>query len=452
MRLTLHRRLLLGASVVLAAFLGLTGFALDRAFLDSAQDGQRDRLQARLYALLAAAELDAENHLRLPAILPDARFGTPGSGLYGQVSDADGRPVWQSPSLLSPGLPVPTSLTPGTWRTTAFTDNDHDLLAQSFGVAWEDADGKPRPFTFSVAEDLGPLHAEIAGYRQTLWSWLGGSALLLLVVQGSILRWSLRPLRRVGRELAEIEGGARERLGSDYPDEIAPLTGGINRLLTHEQARLERYRRGLGDLAHSLKTPLAVLRGSLPRSTTSNGNSEAATQIDRMAELVEYHLQRAATAGRRPLAAPVALASVFGKIVESLDKVHHDKPVAFLLNDAASIGYRAERGDLLELAGNLLDNGYKWCRERVEVTIVRPATLPGEKTTGVVLHFDDDGPGIGSGRVRELLRRGMRADSTTPGHGLGLAIVNDIVAAYGGEMEIGSGSLGGTRVTVRLPG
>ena len=445
MNLSLQTRLLFAASLVLAAFLGFTGTALDRAFRDSAEAGLRDRLQTHVYALLAAAELAADGRLRLPDALPEARFSTPASGLYAQVYDSEGRAVWSSGSALGVVLDLPSRIEAGARRYAEVRIGEGHAISLGFGTAWENGAGRLLPFTFSVAEDLGALDAEVAAFRRTLWGWLGGAAVLLLLAQGTILRWSLRPLRQVGRELGAIEQGQSERLGDDYPPELAPLTDGINRFIAQEQARLQRYRNALGDLAHSLKTPLALLRGQLGETHSGTGG-EAASQVDRMAEIIEYQLQRAATAGRRPLVAPVALAPVIGRVTASLDKVHRDKGVTCTLDLAPGLRYRAEEGDLLELLGNLLDNAYKWCARRV--TVQAHSTGHGGN---LVLTVEDDGPGRPDAVAVELPVRGRRADSTTPGHGIGLAMVADLVAAYGGSLSGGRGELGGARIEVRLP-
>ena len=445
MNLSLQTRLLLAASLVLAAFLGLTGAALDRAYRDSAEAGLRDRLQAHVYALLAAAELTPGGALRLPEMLPEARFSTPASGLYAQVYDGNGRTIWSSGSALGLALTLPNKIDAGARRYTEAKIGGARATALGFGTAWEDSDGRLLPFTFSVAEDLGALDTEVAAFRRTLWGWLGGAAVLLLLAQGTILRWSLRPLRKVGSELGAIERGDRERLGEDYPAELAPLTGGINRFIAQEQSRLQRYRNALGDLAHSLKTPLALLRGQLGDAGPGT-NDEAASQVDRMAEIIEYQLQRAATAGRRPLVAPVALAPIIDRITASLDKVHRDKGVECTPELAPGLRYRAEEGDLYELLGNLLDNAYKWCAKRVTVR-ARTFGQGGD----LVLTVEDDGPGLPDEVAVELPVRGRRADSTTPGHGIGLAMVADLVAAYGGSLNAGRSDLGGAHIEVRLP-
>ncbi len=446
MNLSLQTRLLLAASLVLAAFLGLTGITLDRAFRDSAEAGLRDRLQAHVYALLAAAELSPTGDLRLPGALPEPRFASPASGLYARVYDAAGRPVWSSASLLGLALELPREIPPGKRHYVAVALADMRAIALGFGTAWESGDGRLLPFTFSVAEDLGGLDAEVAAFRRTLWGWLGGVAVLLLLAQGTILRLSLRPLRRVGRELDAIEQGQRERLGDDYPPELAPLTSGINQLIAREQARLQRYRNALGDLAHSLKTPLALLRGELGVEAREQRRADAAAaQVDRMAEIIEYQLQRAATAGRRPLSAPVLLAPIVARVVASLDKVHRAKGANCRVEVPAGLVCRAEEGDLYELLGNLLDNAYKWCRATV---VIRADQVAG----ALQLMVEDDGPGLPDAVRVELPVRGRRADSATPGHGLGLAMVADLVEAYGGSVAAGKSPLGGARIEVRLPG
>ncbi|MDX1594844.1 MAG: ATP-binding protein [Gammaproteobacteria bacterium] len=449
MNLSLQTRLLLAASLVLAAFLGLTGVTLDRAFRESAEAGMRERLQAHVYGLLAGAELTASGRLHIPDALPEARFSTPASGLYARVFDGDGRPVWSSGSSLGLDLDLPRRVEAGRRRFVEVALDGVRGIALGFGTVWEAPGGRLLPFTFSVAEDLAGLTAEVTAFRRTLLLWLGGAAVLLLLAQGTILRWGLRPLRRVSRELAAIERGDRERLGDDYPVDLAPLTSGINRFIAQEQARLERHRHALGDLAHSLKTPLAVLRDQLGdggRKAADGDNPTA--QVDRMAEIIEYQLQRAATAGRRPLSAPVRLAPILDRVLASLDKVHRDKGVEARCRIAPDLDYRAEEGDLYEMFGNLLDNAYKWCAGTVALDAER-TEIDGARF--LCLRIEDDGPGLPDEVAIDLPVRGRRLDSTVPGHGIGLAMVVDLVAAYGGTLATCRGEFGGACIEVRLP-
>jgi two-component system sensor histidine kinase PhoQ len=262
----------------------------------------------------------------------------------------------------------------------------------------------------------------------------------------------LRPLRRVAAEIRAIEGGEQERLGGDYPAELKALTENLNGLLQRERAHQQRYRDALGDLAHSLKTPLAVMRGALSeqsRGTLSESSSLAATmaeESEKMQRIVDYQLQRAATMGpSSPLAASVEIRPLAERIMASLDKVYRDKAISAEMHvDQEASGFRGDQGDLLELLGNLLDNAYKWSAGRVKLSV---AVEAGKLTLSV----EDDGPGIPPADIERILQRGTRADQSAPGQGIGLAVVASIVQAYGGEIEIGRSALGGAGITIRLP-
>ncbi len=316
------------------------------------------------------------------------------------------------------------------------------------GVNW--SEGKRNfSFTFSAAENLSAFHAQLDRYRRSLWGWLGGMAVLLLLAQALLLRWGLRPLRDVAQEIRAIEAGEKEQLSGNYPAELSALTGNLNGLLQRERSQLRRYRDALGDLAHSLKTPLAVMRGALSEQLRGDNDVLAATvaeETGKMQNIVDYQLQRAATAGpASPLAAPLPLRPVAEKIIASLGKVYHDKHIQAHLHIDPGLNFRGDRGDLMELLGNLLDNACKWSRGRVELHA-------GVEAGQLTLAVEDDGPGIPAQEAANILQRGVRADQSTPGQGIGLAVAASIVQAYGGEIRIGTSPLGGASVTVIIPG
>lgn len=440
--LSLNARVAVSAGLVLAVFIMLTGLALERAFHESARAARQERLLGQLYLLIAAAEVDAAGKLSMPATVEEARFNLPGSGLYAQISDDNGRAMWRSSSALSAQPPFQIHLPAGENRFEERTNSArHPFFVQSLGVNW--ATGRTHhAFVFSVSEDLTEFNAQIARYRENLWGWLGVMALLLLAAQVLVLRWGLRPLRNVAQELAAIEAGQQERLQGTYPREIKKLTDNLNALLQQERAQQKRYRDALADLAHSLKTPLAVMRGAL-----QNGQTLAAAveeEVTRMNRIVEYQLQRAATTAPTKLAAPLLLAPLAAKIISSLDKVYHDKGVEARVSIEAQTSFRGDEGDMLELLGNLLDNAYKWCRKAVRLSAVA-------QDGNLVISVEDDGPGMDAAEAQSLLQRGVRADQAVPGHGIGLAVVRDIVEAYQGEIRIEKSPLGGAQIRVILP-
>ncbi len=450
--LSLNKRLLVAASVVLVAFLGLTGLALDRAFRESALAAVQERLQAQVYMLLAVADLDETTHLILPEALPEARFSTPGSGLYAWVIKDEDKLVWQSQSLLGMRLPVfPSTPAPGQSRFQALRVADTTaLFVLSFSVNWEVASERYQRYAFRVAETQQNFKVQLQRFRRSLWSWFLGATMVLLVVQGGILHWGLKPLRQVAREVREIESGQRADLAGPYPKELQPLTENLNTLIRHSQAHLERYRNALGDLAHSLKTPLAVLRSTVEdTSSTADLQRVIREQIERMNQTVEYQLQRAAASGPIALTAPLEVAPVLRKIVDSLAKVYADKSLTFQLQVDPGVLFYGEEGDLMEIVGNLSDNACKWSRTQVAISV--NASTADSRPTGLILEVEDDGSGIPVEQRRMILKRGERADPHTVGHGIGLAVVRSLVEeVYEGDLEIGVGDLGGACVRVRL--
>jgi two-component system sensor histidine kinase PhoQ len=446
--LSLHIRVTLAASLVLALFLGATGLVLDRAFHQAAEQALRERLQAQAYALLAAAELDARDRMQLPADLPEPRLGLAGSGLYAEVARADGGQRWRSRSALGIGLAFGARPAIGAREYEQLSAASGErLLALNMGVAWPDSRGRAQHYVFRIAENLDGLQEQVNAFRRNLWGWLGAAALLLLAVQGAILRWGLKPLRSVARDLAAIDAGRTERLAGDYPKELRGLTDNLNALIASSRAHLARYRDALGNLAHSLKTPLAVLRGAL-ETIAEPQRREMREQVERMRELVDYQLARAAAAGRSNLSAPVAVAPQAQKIARALARVYADKKVAVALDIAPEAVFHGDEGDLLELLGNLADNAFKWCRGRVAI---HARAFPAENDRPrLELVVEDDGPGLAPDTAARLTERGARGDPAKPGQGIGLAVVRETVALYGGELGFARSALGGAAVKVRL--
>jgi len=440
---SLNARVTLGAALVLAVFLVLSAIALERAFRDSARNARQERLLAQIYLLMAAAEVNAQGDLTLASGPSEPRLEQPGSGLYAAISDGTGNVVWRSRSTLSVEAPHGAPLPTGAQRFEE-VDSGPGFLVESFGVSWATAAGS-FPFTFSVAEDRRPYAEQLAVYRRSLWTWLGAMALVLLAAQWGILRWGLSPLRRVADELTRLERGEQERIAGRYPAEVQRLTDNLNTLLTHERSLQKRYRDALADLAHSLKTPLALVRGALRDA----GRTDAAArtldeQIDRMDRIVAYQLQRASTSGRTRLATPQPLRPAVERMLAALAKVYGDKRIATEVAVDAALRFRGDEGDLTELLGNLLDNAFKWGRTQVRVS----ARAAGGRLT---LCVEDDGPGIAPEQAQRVLERGVRADQSVPGQGIGLAVVRDIVDAYDGELRIERCGLGGACITLVLP-
>jgi len=303
-----------------------------------------------------------------------------------------------------------------------------------------------------ISEDTSSLAQQIRVFRRALWGYLGGAGLVLLLLQMLVLRWSLHPLRQVVGEVKRVHRGQQARMSTQHPRELEPLTESINAFIESERENLDRQRNTLADLAHSLKTPLAVLRSRLDNPTAEDElRDEVATQLRRMNEMVSYQLARAASSGHALFAAPIDIEPHAEQIVRGLEKVYHARNVLCEFDLDPNARFHGEPGDLQELLGNLLENAFKWASARVLLTVRVGETSPGRRD-GLFIAVDDDGPGIAPEQVTQLLQRGVRGDERVQGHGIGLAIVQDIVRGYRGELEVKrSEELGGARFEVNLP-
>jgi two-component system sensor histidine kinase PhoQ len=448
---SLRTRLLVVATLILVVFMLLCGAGLDQAFRSTSIQVQRDKQQGLIFALLGTAEFDDDGSVRINAAsLPDLRLGRVQSGLEALVFNERGKVIWRSPSFSGT---VPELLAPEV-GSSLFTEFD-ERFAMTYGVRWVTetsglrflGGGKRKQFRYTVAimEDKADYHAQLKAFRRVLWTWLGGAAVALILVQVAVLSWGLAPLRKLVRELRGVESGQQSRIEAGYPDELTPLAEGLNTMIAAERNQQSRYRNALDDLAHSLKTPLAVLRGLLDDTTLgSDARDRMRDPVDRMQQITFHQLRKAAAAGRRTLAEPVRLKPLADKITGALAKVYAGKQLRYMVEAADTLKVRADEGDLYELLGNLLENAAKWARSEVRMR----AEL---RDRMLLLIIDDDGPGFPEDALK-LLERGVRADSVTPGQGLGLGAVAELVKVYDGSIELGraDGRLTGARVTVSL--
>ena len=435
---SLRARLMLGAALMLIVFLAGAGWAVQRAHEESVRAAHFARLQSTVYLLLAAAEVDAAGALVMPAALTEPRLSLPGSGLYASIVNVARRETWRSPSTVGIDAPLPRQVDTGQWRYEVASAAGRDYLSVGTGVSWAGKAGSV-PLVLSVFEDKAAFDREIAVFERTSWAWLGGAALLLLTSQTLLLRWGLAPLREATREIRAIEHGEQTTVEGRYPVEVAALTDNLNTLIAQERLRQTRYREALSHLAHSLKTPLAVLRTAL--NEPAQLPAAVAAQVTRMDDIVQHQLGRAAASGASRFAPALALAPVLERTRDSLAKVYADKGLIFTLDCAPALAWRIDEGDAFELLGNLMDNAAKWARQQVTVS----ARRDGDR---LLLRIDDDGPGFGD--TRAILQLHVRGDERVPGHGVGLAVVNDLVGSHGGELTLSRSEMGGARVEIVL--
>jgi two-component system sensor histidine kinase PhoQ len=316
-----------------------------------------------------------------------------------------------------------------------------------YGVSWELPGARLLPVTVSIYVDPQELTPELQAFRKGLWQSLGLAGLILVLAQVILLALGLRPLHRISEDISGIESGEIDRLEGSFPIELEPLQRNINHLLETEKANQRRYRNALDSLAHSLKTPLSVIRSSLPPDDSPKALAMENAVTD-MQHMIATRLQRAATSARSSNAPAVDVKTQVERLVQSLKRVYSQDLINVDVTIEPGLAFYGEQRDFLELSGNLLDNACKYGNGKVHISA--KAIDAKNKRSGICIQVDDNGPGIATGEREQLLQRGVRGDERVEGHGLGLAIVLEIVSAYHGDIAVTHSELGGACVSVTL--
>ncbi len=405
------------------------------------------RLETLLLTLIAATNRNGTVEETVVEGQSGGSFSRPLSGWYWQSRDPEtGVIIDQSMSLLFDVLPiedVPTEANPSrTFTFTASGGRQLRALEQLVTLA------PGSTYALLVAGDTAPMVRDISDFRNSVIVWLGGLALLIAPGIALLMRWGLRPLRRVRDDLVRIREGEIQHLGGDYPNEIEPLVRGLNALMDSNREVVERARTHVGNLAHALKTPLAVLQNEAAGADGPLA-AKVAEQTRLMRDQVEHHLTRARMAAQaNVLGAVTPVAPVIGALERVMAKVHEARHLDIETEVGSDLKFRGEKHDLEEMTGNLFDNACKWAASKVRVS-----TAPGsvERRPFLTIAFDDDGPGLPPEARAAALARGKRLDETKPGSGLGLSIVDELARIYGGHLELQESALGGLSARLTLP-
>ena len=451
-RPSLHTRLTAVTLLVLGGFFGAVGWLLDAQFKSALLERAEDELLTVAYALVSGEIEEAGESLRLAAPA-DPRLSQPGEGLHGFVRGLDGQFLWRSPYLHLAGLDwerIPATPGPGESALAlieplggpAAGEGDVERLVLGYTVIWESLDDMQ--MTLWIVDASGKFGGQMRDFRTRMAFAFGAVALAFALIQLAALRWGLRPVRVMAERVRGLERtseAASEGIGDDYPPELAPLARNLNRFVEHERASRERYRRAMDDLAHGLKTPLAVLRNAF-RDLGATSSDVLDEQVSRMDAAVSHQLSRAAASQGAPAVA-IELAPTAKRLARALDRAWPDKRVAVAI-DAADVQVQVDEGDLMEMLGNLMENAYKYTRSRVRVTAKAAGDL-------IEIRIDDDGPGISPSERLGVLERGARADTAAPGHGIGLAVVAELTSIYKGRFAIATSDLGGASMQLDLP-
>ena len=430
---------LVGAAVVwLALMLAIGGVVLALAFRSTVEQEFSHRLDAMLKAMIAATEITPDGTVVVVRPLGDPRFEQVFSGWYWEMTGARRT---AGPLTIPVGQRHCAGQTAQGLHTRRITGpNGEPLLVVERDLVFSDAKG---PVHLLVAGDLREVSDGVRRFDLLLVSALGLMGIGMAIAVVIQVRYGLRPLRAMAADLRAVRDGARARLSERYPREVAPLAEAMNGVLDKDVELIERARTHVGNLAHGLKTSLAVISAESERPTDRKVLAE---QVRVMHRLIEHHLGRAsAVAGAgRALGVAVPVREVAEGIAGALARAFVDRKLTIAVDVPAGVVFRGHREDLEEMLGNLMENACKWAAGRIRVSAL-------DTTDALHLTVEDDGPGLSPEQASEAARRGARLDEKASGWGLGLSIVTDLVQVNGGEMTFSRSKLGGLSVDIRIP-
>lgn len=376
----------------------------------------------------------------------DPRFERTSSGWYWAIRDANDNIVNFSGSLVGMILPpIEEAFDENNFRTAVMTD--------PFGTRMRMVERAVTinglPLRVTVTGSLDEILELVDQFRGQTLIVLSAVAIMLAIMSAIVARLALRPIGRLEKAIERVREGESETVTGEYPREIAPLADEVNELLRSNTQIIERARNQVGNLAHGLKTPLAVLRNEATTAKTTPLAKVVTSETEKMSQLVTTYLDRARIAARSAVVGKKADAThVMLRLIRVMDKLNPNITIAFVRPDASLPWFRGDEGDLEEMAGNLLDNACKWSHGKIGVSMVAER---GSQGSMLLIKIEDDGPGLTEDEAAKVLRRGVRLDEKTPGTGLGLDIVKELVDVYGGSLQLKRSVLGGLLAELRLP-
>jgi len=453
---SLATRLFLSATAWLVVILAITGVVLSSVYTDATERAFDRRLNLYLRTLVAEVATPDEPADHQFQSLGEPLFELPLSGWYWQITrtDTEKEEVRSSRSLWDKKLPKleeqGAELTAAGIRLAYVDGPEGQSLRMVERPVDLGADGK---YLVSVAGDASEIHEETRNFDLYLGGTFTALGIVLLLTTVFQVRFGLAPLKRISEAIADIRSGRAERLVGDFPVEIAPLARETNALIDVNREIVERARTHVGNLAHAIKTPLSVILNEASAHAVDPFAAKVLEQADVMRDQVAHHLERARIAARVSVIATVSeVAPTIEALQRTMEKIHRDRDVAIEVKVDPHAKFRGERQDLEEMVGNLVDNACKWAASRVFIeATVEPPAQPGAAPQLRII-VDDDGRGLSAAERTQVSRRGQRLDESKPGSGLGLSIVVDLAALYGGSLSLGAAPIGGLRAELVLPG
>jgi signal transduction histidine kinase len=445
---SLRARLVIGAAIWISIGVYAAGIFITELFRQYATSLVDSDLRRDLEELMMLIDVDAAGFPHLPRPLSDPLFGQAGSGFSWQVNRS-GKTLIKSLSASTEELPAASDV-PETSDVRKLTLKGARGPMTVFERVFLPDDSTLPPLRIQVGAELAVIDRMTPAFTAPLVMSLALLALVLMAAAALQVSFGLRPMSKLRSALGEIGSGAADKLPEDFPSEVQPLVDDLNHLIEINSEMLLRARAQAGNLAHGLKTPLAILMDEADR-LERRGETEAAgvilQQSQRMQRQIDYQIARARAASA--CSAPGVSAQVaptISNIVTAMARLYCDKNLHIDIDVDAQCVVLCDPMDLNEMTANLIDNACKWASGAVTV---RGFVENGR--TGVVITVDDDGPGLPAEAMERVFKIGERLDDQVPGSGLGLPIVRDLARLYGGEIRLNNSAQGGLGATLRLP-
>lgn len=446
-------RLFFSAAVLSTTILLIAGIGLSALYRKAAESRFDERLDVYLRALVADMAAPSEENRTEAFALGEPQFEIALSGWYWQITRLDGNnpDIKSSRSLFAARLPrlADRGIAAGIGGARkGYVKGPDDRRLRLVERVIDTGD--QGVYLVQVAATTVPMESEIAGFEIALVITFTLLAAALVGSTALQLRYGLEPLRRLQEEVAAVRRGEAEKITGDFPPDIAPLGSELNLLLAANREVVERARTQVGNLAHALKTPLSVIMNEAGAEKSAL-SAKIREQAVLMRDQVTYYLDRARAAVRVGTLGTMAdVALVAAALVRTFEKIYRDRGITFSVAVEGRVKFKGERQDLEEMIGNLVDNAGKWARHAVTIEI-EPFVTADPARAFFRVTIDDDGVGLAPELREAAMRRGRRLDETRPGSGLGLSIVVDLAALYGGALKLDASPQGGLRAALELP-
>ncbi|WP_440055854.1 ATP-binding protein [Pseudoalteromonas sp. T1lg65] len=412
-------------------------FSVGKAYYASLVDATEKTLEAHLYSLISEVEFVSDG-IEMPRSILAPELNRLNSDTFALVYQNDSL-VWYSESAVN--LSIDPSFSDTQTGASEFirVEYNNELYWQlSLTVILGNAQHSQQA-RFVLLKKNDALVELMSGFRKTLVNWMLGMGIIIALLMAFGFVWNARPLQRLDKEIKQIEAGEREQITGLYPVELLTIKSDLNLLLESQKRQKERYRASLSDLAHALKTPLAVIKSS-PMAK----DEDVQEQLDRINVMIEHQLKRAATGASDTWKKQTVIKPTLDSILNAMSKVYVEKHIQFSKTCPDDVAFLGDKTDLMEILGNIIDNACKACDHMVDITV----TSASKKQ--ITIEVEDDGPGVPEASRTELLTRGTRLDTYEAGHGVGMAIVADLVKSYHGLIDIGTSKHGGAKFTIEF--